>query len=391
MTPHRLLRLLLITALVGALLWLALRPSAVLVDAEALSRGSVVEAFEAEGRTRLHERHVLHAPFAADAARLLLQPGDAVRQGDPVVLLAPLRQTLQDSPARAELAARLAAAERHAAALAAQSAAAQAAADRAAREAGRIDALAARALASTDAADRARSDATLRAREADAAAQARRAATYERDALQAALQRRDGGSSEQVTLRAPLDGVLVRRHFESARPVQAGEALLEIGDPADLEVEVDVLSADAVRLRPGLPVTLLRWGGDAALPARVARIEPGGFTKISALGVEEQRVWVIVRFDAPPPPALGDAFRVHAQFELAREDDVLRVPASALFAQGDGWAVFRIVDGHARSVPVQVGLRGGRWAVLRGGLDPGAVVVLHPDGALRDGARVARR
>ena len=380
MTPHRLLRLLLITALVGALLWLALRPSAVLVDAEALSRGSVVEAFEAEGRTRLHERHVLHAPFAADAARLLLQPGDAVRQGDPVVLLAPLRQTLQDSPARAELAARLAAAERHAAALAAQSAAAQAAADRAAREAGRIDALAARALASTDAADRARSDATLRAREADAAAQARRAAAYERDALQAALQRRDGGSSEQVTLRAPLDGVLVRRHFESARPVQAGEALLEIGDPADLEVEVDVLSADAVRR-----------GGDAALPARVARIEPGGFTKVSALGVEEQRVWVIVRFDAPPPPALGDAFRVHAQFELAREDDVLRVPASALFAQGDGWAVFRIVDGHARSVPVQVGLRGGRWAVLRGGLDPGAVVVLHPDGALRDGARVARR
>ena len=196
-------------------------------------------------------------------------------------------------------------------------------------------------------------------------------------------------------LRAPVNGVVLRRHLQSARPVQPGEPLLEIGDPGALEVEVDVLSTDAVRLRPGQAVEILRWGGEPALRGEVARVEPTAFTKTSALGVEEQRVWVVVHLLSSQEERrnLGEAYRVHARFVLREAPDSLSLPTGALFrpdtTQGDErWAVFRVEAGKARLRDVEIGLRGeGQVQVLRG-LSTGDQVVMHPPRELSDGDRV---
>jgi HlyD family secretion protein len=201
---------------------------------------------------------------------------------------------------------------------------------------------------------------------------------------------RDKPGDAALELAAPVGGVVLRRYYESARPVQAGEALVEIGDPAGMEVEVDVLSADAVRLREGMRLELLRWGGAPPLAGRVRRVEPGGFTKFSALGVEEQRVWVMVELTSPRGEwlHLGEAYRVNARFILREAADVLRVPTSATFRQNDGAAVFRIQGSRARLTPVETGLEGEGWTEIRNGLTAGDRVVLHPDRELEDGQRV---
>jgi HlyD family secretion protein len=250
-------------------------------------------------------------------------------------------------------------------------------------------------MAAVEAAERA---ATLRQRAEREAGGARfRVATaaHEVDAARAVLARgsRDAAPDAALELTAPVDGVVLRRHFESARPVQAGDPLLEVGDPAAMEVEVDVLSADAVRLREAMRVELVRWGEDRPLLGQVRRIEPGGFTKVSALGVEEQRVWVILELDSPRAEwaRLGEAYRVNARFLLREAGDVLRAPASAVFRHEDGEAVFRIDGGRARLTPVRIGISGSGWVEIREGASAGERLVVHPDRELADGARVAAR
>ncbi|WP_222708333.1 efflux RND transporter periplasmic adaptor subunit [Alkalisalibacterium limincola] len=203
----------------------------------------------------------------------------------------------------------------------------------------------------------------------------------------------DAAAAVELEIRSPVDGVVLRRHFESGRPVQVGQPLLDVGDPEALEVEVDVLSSDAVRLSPGLPAELVRWGGEPALAARVRQVEPGGFTKVSALGVEEQRVWVVLDIDAPPEAfrGLGDAYRVNARFILGEAHDVLHVPSSALFRHGDGQAVLRVDGARARLQPVRTGLRGGGEVEILDGLARGDRVVVHPDRELSDGDRIRSR
>ena len=190
-----------------------------------------------------------------------------------------------------------------------------------------------------------------------------------------------------------MDGLLLRRYFESEQPIGVGDPLVEVGDPASMEVEVDVLSADAVRMREGMPVELLRWGEDEPLAGSIRRIEPAGFTKVSALGVEEQRVWVRVGIDSPREQwlRLGDAYRVTARFILQRADDVLRVPSSALFRLDGGWAVFRIEAGHARQQVVEAGISGEGWTEIRRGLSAGDTVIVHPERELADDERVKLR
>ena len=392
--PARILRYLVASAVVLALVAVALWPSAQLVDSAVAARGNVRETIEAEGRTRLHDRYVITAPIAATAQRLALHPGDTVRAGQPLVTLTAASAPALDARARAEAVARVAAARSRVAAVREQARAADTAAALAAAEAARLRPLRARQLVAADAAERAESLRLRSAREAASARFAQATAAHELEAAQAVLAHAAGSTAQTVlTLDAPVDGVVLRRHYESAQPVQVGTPLLEIGDPATLEVEVDVLSADAVRLRPGMRVELLRSGSDAPLQGSVRTIEPGGFTKVSALGVEEQRVWVIIGLTSPPADwaRLGDAYRVNARFVLRAADNVLVLPASAVFRHDQVDAVFRVEGRRVQRVPVQVGLRGSGLVEIRGGLAAGDRVVVHPDRSLEHGGRVRLR
>jgi HlyD family secretion protein len=192
---------------------------------------------------------------------------------------------------------------------------------------------------------------------------------------------------------SPINGRVLRVFRESSGVVQAGDPLLEIGDPLDLEVEIDVLSRDAVKVKPGAPVLLEEWGGDRPLHGEVRLVEPSGFMKISTLGVEEQRVNVIVDLVDPPQTreALGDGFRVEARIVTAEANDVLKVPTSALFRVGDEWAVFRVENGVARQRTVKLGLQNGLEAEVREGLAEGEEVVTHPGDNVIDGRAVRAR
>jgi HlyD family secretion protein len=190
-----------------------------------------------------------------------------------------------------------------------------------------------------------------------------------------------------------VQAVVLEVQREDEGVVTAGQPIMTIGDPRSLEIVVDVLSADAVRIRPGMTMKLERWGGDVPLAARVRTVDPTAFTKVSALGVEEQRVKVVGDLVTPPEQwsTLGDAYRVEASFVLWESDDVLRVPHSSLFRSGHGWAVYTVTDGRAALRPVKVGHLGLLHAEVVGGLDEGQVIVTYPDDQLQDGARVEIR
>lgn len=398
----------LLASVVALLVLLALMPGARPVDLAEVGHGSVVESFEAEGRTRVRDRYLLTAPIAAMARRLALQPGDRVEAGQVLVVLDPVLPPSLDRRSREEAQARVEAARARLRAAGEEARAAQSLAEQAGSDDARVQSLRERGLVALEAAEQART-ARLRAEREAASARFREAtARHELEAAEAVLAQGEGSASADASLalRAPVPGQVLRRYYESARPVQPGDPLLEIGEPAALEVEVEVLSQDAVRLAPGLRVELHRWGGPLPLPARVRRIEPGGFTRVSALGVEEQRVWVIVDLDpagdgqpdAPPSPEfgvqatrLGDAFRVHARFELARSDSTLRVPASAVFRHQGGEAVFVQAGGRAELRPIRAGLRGGGFVEVVDGLAAGERVVLHPPRELGAGDRIRAR
>jgi HlyD family secretion protein len=196
-----------------------------------------------------------------------------------------------------------------------------------------------------------------------------------------------------VSIRAPVEGRILRVHRESAGVVQAGAPLFTVGDPDSLEVSVDVLSSDAVRMSKGTPVEIVRWGGDRTLRGTVQVVEPLGRTEVSALGVEEQRVEVVsdVELPAAVQGRLGTGYRVVARFVLWDGADVLQVPQSALFRHDGGWAVFAVRDGRAQRQPVSVGHRSGLRAQITDGLSEGAQVVTHPGEELEDGRRVEAR
>lgn len=376
--------------LLAAALW----PDARLVDTGGVGRGAVRETLDAEGRTRLRDRYVVAAPASALARRLALEPGDAVEAGQTLVVLDAGPAAPLDPRTRAATEAWVAGARASLASAREDASAAEAAARQAHSEAERLRVLARDQLVAAESAERAGTDRQRAEREAASARFREATARHQMLAAEAMLARgvRGDGSAE-LELTAPVAGVVLRRHFESARPVQAGEPLIEIGDPAALEVEVDVLSADAVRLREDMRVELLRWGGERTLPGRVRRIEPGGFTKVSALGVEEQRVWAIVEFTGGREQwqRLGEAYRVNARFVLQEREDALRAPASAVFRHGDGHAVFRIEGRRARLVPVEVGIGGDGWIEILDRLREGDRVVVHPDRQLEDGDRVRPR
>ena len=383
-------------ALVGALLVIGFWPTAELVDLAPVGRGPMRVTVDEEGETRVSHRFVVSAPVAGQLQRIDLEPGDPVRAGTTVLAtVLPAAPMPLDARSRAE----------------AEAAAGGARAALGAARADRAKATAAKALADSEleryrdlARERVVSNQALEGKETDArtAAESLRAAEFavagaqhQIEMANARLVQASGGRGlgRAVTIVAPVDGVVLRRLQESEAVVAAGQPLLELGDPRDLEIVSDLLSSDAVRVPAGAAVMIERWGGERPLRARVRRVEPSGFTKYSALGVEEQRVNVVMDFDEPADgrPGLGDGYRVDIRIIVWEGASVLKAPASALFRRGTEWAAFVEAGGRARVQAVQVGRRNGAEAEVIDGLREGDLVVLHPADTLQDGSRIARR
>ncbi|HKL61786.1 MAG TPA: HlyD family efflux transporter periplasmic adaptor subunit, partial [Woeseiaceae bacterium] len=334
------------------------------------------------------------SPVAGFAERIELEEGDTVAADAPLVVIEPVAPAVLDRRSRAEARAGVSAAQAALEAARTRVRAAEAEAELAEAERERIE-----RLYETNTVSRAEYDRVLSAaRRAAAGLRAARAeaevARYELQAARDVLRysAADPGSEppEEVVVRSPIEGSVLGVVHESEGVVAAGQHLLTLGDPRNLEVEVELLSADAVRLAPGMPVRFLRWGGEGALEGEVRVVEPSAFTKISALGVEEQRVIVLADILSPPErwPRLGDGYRVEAEFVLWSGEDVPQVPSSAAFRRGEQWAVFAVEDGRAVFRPVTIGRRGEFRVQVLDGLTEGETIVLYPDDEVEDGRRL---
>lgn len=385
-------------ALLGGLGY-AFAPRAVPVEIVPVIRGPLRVTVDEDGRTRIRERYIVSAPLAGQMRRITLEPGDCVTAGKTVIaIIEPAEPSLLDPRTRAELEARLRAAEAQV-----QQAGARLERTRAAEELAQADfsrsaSLADRKVIAPQELDRAREAMRVAREDAKAAEYARQVAVFELEQARAALSRvrEDAGTNGcawEMTVVSPVDGRVLRLFQEDAGVVAPGTRLLEIGEPGDLEAEIDVLSVDAVKIRPGAKVFFERWGGDAALEGRVRVVEPAGFLKISALGVEEQRVNVIVDFVSPPEnrPTLGDAYRVEARIVVWESDGVLKVPVGALFRREGAWAVFAVREQRARVVTVQTGQSDGRETEIVRGLEAGAHVIVHASDKVADGVKITPR
>ena len=362
----------------------ALRPDAIVVETATALHAPMQATVDAEGRTRVRDRYVVAAPVSGRLERVPLQEGDLVRAGDVVARIGPAPL---DEPSARQARARLDAARALLREAATRVRTAEAASAQAGRDAGRArrlheaGALAPRALEEAELQAAARADELAAARAHAAAAEAEVAQAT------AALMHVGGGGEGVVPVRAPAAGRVLRLAGRSERVIAPGATIAEIGDTRGLEVVVDVLSSDAALVRPGMPVRLEGWGGEEAVHGRVRLVEPAATTRISALGVEEQRVDVLV--DVPDPPAsLGDGYRLDARIVVWDAPSTLRVPASALVRDGEAWSVFVVSSGRAERRRVRLGRIGGAAAQVLGGLAPGATVIVYPSDKVRDGVRV---
>jgi len=380
-------------AITAALAW-GFWPGPVPVEGVPVTRASLQVIVEEEGRTRVKDRFIISAPVAGYLQRIQLEVGDAVTQGQTLAVLEPLRSEALDPRSRARAEAQVAAAQAALKSTEEQVVSTRAEEVFAQAEYGRKQKLLKNALVSQGDLDQAQTLARQAVAARRSAEFAVEVARFDLEAAQTALQYSVAGDGaealETVKLHAPVASRVLAIHHESEGVVVTGEDLLEIGDPAALEVAVDVLSADAVRIHPGGAVQFQRWGGEQPLDGVVRVVEPTGFTKISALGVEEQRVWVIADITSPREQwqQLGDGYRVEAHFILWEGQDVLQIPASALFRHAEGWAVFAIRNGKARRVGVRIGHSNGLVTQVLSGIDAGETVIVHPDDRIEDGVRV---
>jgi HlyD family secretion protein len=370
-------------------------PAATPVTMEAVTRDSLRVTVEEEGQTQLRERYVVSAPTTGYLKRVPGEAGDSVRAGEVLAQLATLPSKVLDASDYAAAEAQVRAARAALQRVKEEAAGAEAALTYAREEYRRLRKLHDQGTASQQQLDRARVEFQKAEAQHQAAQQAVEQARGELEAARSRLV--SNASSEtlpaRMSVRAPAGGQILEVHQESAGVVQAGAPLVTVGDPDSLEVVVDVLSSDAVRITEGTPVELVRWGGGGLLNGRVRAVPPQGRTEVSALGVEEQRVEI--RVDLVEDPSrwtrLGTGYRVVARFVTWAGADVLQVPQSALFRHDGGWAVFVVQEGRARRRPVEVGHRSGLRAEVTKGLREGDRVVTHPGEQVSDGSRVEAR
>jgi HlyD family secretion protein len=375
-------------ALVLFFMW-SLRSQPVPADLHTIGKGELLVTIGDEGETRVKDVYVVSAPVAGRVERIEMDVGDAVIADETVIArFLPQDPSVLDARSRSEAEAGVSVAE-------ADRARAQAQLDFATSELRRQQQLFKEGTIAQAALDRAR----MEVRTSQAALNQATAALVKRrtdlESSRAALNK-GGAGVDYVSVRAPVSGRLLKRIQESEALLAAGTPLLEVGDPANLEIVTDLLSSDAVKVKEGQDVIIEEWGGPTALQGKVRRVEPFGFTKVSALGIEEQRVNVIIDFVTPREQwaSLGHGYRVETRVVIERRDNVLKVPVSALFRSGEDWAVFR-VDGEkggvAKLTKVKIGSRNTLDAEITSGLNDKDVVILHPSDQVVDGVEVAAR
>jgi HlyD family secretion protein len=417
---RRVAQILFLVALAGAIVY-GMWPAPVDADLAKVTRGSIRETVDQEGKTRIRERYIVSAPLAGRLSRIDLDNGDQVKAGETIIAsIEPRDPELLDARARKQAEANVEAAESRVKRTAPLLEEAVANHEYAVAELKRVQQAKAQAPGAVTQSELENLEMMVRTRSAmvRSARHAQDIAAFELNQARAALIRSmpqeeeppsasppegngeaarapypEREDSWRFTIPSPINGRVLRVFQESATVVTPGTPLVEIGDPQDLEIEIDVLSRDAVKVTPGAPVILEQWGGDRPLNGEVRLVEPSGFTKISTLGVEEQRVNVIVDLVDPPHERekLNDGFRVEARIVVAEAENVLKTPTSALFRVGGDWAVFRVEDGVARQQIVKLGLQNGLEAEVLEGLAEGDQVVTHPGDNITDGVRVKPR
>lgn len=384
-------------AMIGGLAYVSLREDPVPVDLITVAEAPMQVTIDADGKTRIRNLYEVASPISGTALRAPVAVGQRVTAGETVVArVEPLSPSLLDARSRAQAEAAVAEARAALDVARTELTRAEEEAEFIDTQFARVQALVERGVATVTQLE----DATQKGIMADSAVAEARSRVIQAEGTlersQAALLGPDGDTraAECCTeLRAPADGVVLTIPTISEHPVQPGSPLVSIGDPADLEIVADILSADAVRIGPGTRAIVERWGGPDPLEAELVRIDPAAETRVSALGIEEQRVDVI--FDITSPAAeragLGHGFSVFLRVIEWEDPSALQVPIGAIFRHGDGWAVFAVVNDVAEVREVQLGRRGTRSVQILGGVEAGDVIVTHPSSSVADGVRVVDR
>jgi HlyD family secretion protein len=390
----RLLKIGLVVLVVAAIGFWAFAPGAVPADFAEVGRGDLQVTVNDEGRTRVRDRFVVSAPLPGRMSRIELEPGDPVVAGTTVLArFQPSDPALLDVRTRAELEARVRAAESGIGGARAERERVRAELAFAQSELARSRRLVEEKVIAPRELEGAERQAEALTRALQSAEFAVSTAGHQLEVARASLIQTRGGRTAAIPLYSPVDGIVLRRLQESETIVPMGQPLLEVGNLADLEIVADLLSNAAVQVSAGQPVLIEQWGGDHALHGRVRLVEPSGFTKISALGVEEQRVNAIIDFVDPPAgrPAIGDGYRVEVRIVVSSRQNVLKVPTSSLFRHDGAWALYVVENGRAVRRLVQVGQRNGLEAEITGGLAGGERIIVFPSDAVADGVKVTPR
>lgn len=377
-----------------ALIVVAWMPKPVPVEVSEVQKASLVLSVSEDGRTRVKDRHLISAPILGNLARPELHTGDDVTEGQVLLRMVPAPAPLLDPRSRSAAEAKVTAAQAALRQAEATITRATTAADFAKKEVERQRALSGQGAVPPQVLERAELEAKSRVEELTSVQFGAKVAASELEMSRAALGLYGSkGSGEQLELRSPVQGRVLKVYTESEGVVPPGTPLLELGDPSALEVVVDVLSGDAVQIPQGAKVEIERWGGEGSLKGHVRLVEPSAFTRISALGVEEQRVNVIIDLDEAKErwQRLGDGYRLEAKIVIQELPEVLQLPSSAVFRLGERWVVYRVVDGVVVTTTVELGARNDRAFEVRSGLSLGDRVVSYPSASLSDGTQVVAR
>lgn len=380
-----------------ALLGWAFMPAPAEVEMATVTQGRFERSVQEDGKTRLRDRYIVSAPLAGRVARIHLKQGDTVARDAAVATFWPVAPALLDERARAEQSARIGAMQASVARAQANAERAGAALDQARAELKRSEALAQQGFISPNQNETGRLNVRLREKELESARQEELATRHELEQSRIALRQfsqppRDG-LQRTYEVKAPVSGKVLKLLQQSEGIVMAGTPILELGDPTQLEVVVDVLTEDAAQIKPGAAVQLANWGGPEVLEGLVRLIEPAAFTKVSALGVEEQRVNAIIDITSPPEKwrTLGDGFKVDVRVLVQVVENAIKVPVSALFPVGARSGIFVLDNGRARLQEIEVAARNGVDAWVKSGLSKDTQVIVYPDTKLKDGDRVKAR